>query len=47
MTAVDPQHSNESGRSNWDIYDDFKLKKTIFDLHGLYINIQRLNHVKG
>ena len=27
-------YSNESERANWDIYDDFKLKKP-FGLHGL------------
>ena len=27
---------NKAGRANWDIYDDVKLKKTHFDLHGLY-----------
>ena len=37
---VDPQHrySNESETAaNWDIYDEFKLKKHF--LHGLYKNI--------
>ena len=38
--AVDPKHrySNEAERANWDIYDDFNLKKP-FGLHGLYQNI--------
>ena len=36
-------YSNEAERANWDIYDDFKLKKP-FGLHGLYKNIQ---HFKG
>ena len=36
---INPKHrySNESERANWDIYDNFKLKRT-FDLHGLYEN---------
>ena len=29
-------YANEAERANWDIYDDFKLKKTPFGLHGLY-----------
>ena len=35
--VVDPQHrySNESERANWNIYDDFKLKKPC-GLHSLY-----------
>ena len=35
--AVNPLHrySNESERTNWDIYNDFELKKP-FGLHGLY-----------
>ena len=29
---------NETDRANWDVYDDFKLKKTLCSL-GLYKNI--------
>ena len=37
ILPVDPWHTylNEAERANWDIYDDFKLKKP-FGLHGLY-----------
>ena len=37
IMVVDQQqrYSNEAERANWDIYDDFKLKKP-FGLHGLY-----------
>ena len=39
---VDPKHvySNEADRANWDIYDDFKLKKNCFQ--GLYNNMSNL-----
>ena len=41
--AVEQWHRylNEAERHNWDIYDDFKLKKP-FDLQGLYKNISAL-----
>ena len=41
--AVDPYHrySNESERADWDIYDDFKLKKNSFGLQGFHKTIQR------
>ena len=29
----------QKGLANWDIYDDFKLKKITFGLRGLYKNI--------
>ena len=43
---VDPQHrySNESERTSWDIYDDFKLKNTTF---GLYVYTKICQRFKG
>ena len=35
-------YSNEAGRANWDIYDDFKLKKNNIGLHCLNKNISAL-----
>ena len=37
---IGPRYSSEAERGNWDIYDDFKLKKT-FGFHGLYKLFQR------
>ena len=41
--TVDPQdrYSNEAERGNYDIYDNFKLRKS-FGFHGLYTNISAL-----
>ena len=41
--AVDPSHrySNETERANWDIYDDFKLKKNKFVSMAYTIIFQR------
>ena len=35
-------YSNETERANQDIYDDVKLKKNNFVLHGLYKHISAL-----
>ena len=45
--AVEPQHRiwNEAERADWNIYDDFKLKKN-YRLHGLYKNISALLDLK-
>ena len=32
-------YSNKAEIANWDIYDDLKLEKKLFGLHGLYENI--------
>ena len=41
---VDPKHRypDKTEKANWDIYDDFKLKKKKFGLHGLYKTISAL-----
>ena len=49
--VVDPKHrySNESERANEDIYDDFKLKKKAFGLHGFWKNFAEcygIQHIK-
>ena len=45
--AVEPQHmySNEAEKDNWDIYDDFKLKKTLWFPRFMkkYFSIVRVN----
>ena len=43
LMAVDPHHrySNESERPNQDIYEDFKLNKTLWSPWCIYKNTQR------
>ena len=38
-------YSNKTERANWDMCDNFKLKKP-FGLHGLYRNILALQGLK-
>ena len=38
---LEHRYSNEAERSNWDIYDDFKLILNPFGIHDLYTVILR------